>query len=206
MSRIVAWGSKIYLRPFEDALTDEEIARVYHWSGDEDVLRWSGGAPTELTLAEFRERILSEHGYAPDNRRAFFIVTHEGELIGRIGIFAIDWEDRKGELGIVIGESASWGQGYGRDAVMTLLAHIFETTALERITLLTFPENTRAQRCFAACGFRSLGAARRFSPDLGEFDGIEMEITRHEFEWHVAGDRSRGLPRHPSPITPKEHL
>jgi RimJ/RimL family protein N-acetyltransferase len=46
--------------------------------------------------------------------------------------------------------------------------------------LYTFPENVRAQKCFAACGFRSLGVARRFSPDLGEFDGIEMEITRQE--------------------------
>jgi RimJ/RimL family protein N-acetyltransferase len=39
----------------------------------------------------------------------------------------------------------------------------------------------RAQRCFAACGFRDIGNARRFSPDIGEFDGIEMEITRREF-------------------------
>ena len=181
MTKIVAGGELIGLRPFDDILTNEEIARVHRWSSDENVLRWSGGTPTDLTFEEFRERLLGERGYPPSNRLAFFIMTHEGELIGRIGCFAIDWDKKEGELGIVIGETASWGQGYGRDAVMTLVRHIFETTALERINLFTFPENLRAQRCFAACGFRVVGNARRFSPDIGEFDGIEMEITRREF-------------------------
>lgn len=175
------WGDKIGLRPFEDAMTDEEIARVYRWTSDENVLRWSGGAPTDLTLEEFRSRLLGERGYTPANRRAFLIVTRDNELIGRIGCFAIDWDKKEAELGIVIGESASWGQGYGRDAVTTLLRHIFDTTALDRINLFTFPENVRAQRCFTACGFRDIGSAQRFSPDIGEFDGIEMEITRRDF-------------------------
>ena len=191
----IIWGDKIGLRPFEDAMTDEEIARVYRWTSDENVLRWSGGVPTDLTFHEFRERLLGERGYTPANRRAFLIVTRPfdasstlstssaqgGELIGRIGCFAIDWDKKEAEMGIVIGESASWGQGYGRDAVATLLRYIFDTTALERINLFTFPENLRAQRCFAACGFHVVGNARRFSPDIGEFDGIEMEITRREF-------------------------
>ena len=177
----IIWSDKIGLRPFEDALTDEEIARVYRWSSDENILRWSGGAPTDLTLEEFSERLLGEHAYVPSNRRAFFIVTPSGELIGRIGCFAIDWAKKEGELGIVIGESAVWNQGYGRDAVTTLLRYLFSSTTLERVNLFTFPENLRAQRCFAACGFRAIAKARRFSPDIGEFDGIEMEITRREF-------------------------
>ncbi|MDE3088805.1 MAG: GNAT family N-acetyltransferase [Chloroflexota bacterium] len=177
----IFWGDKIGLRPFEETLTEEEIARVHRWSSDENILRWSGGAPTDLTLPEFRERLLGERGYVPDHRRAFFIITRDGELIGRIGIFAIDWDTHEGELGIVIGESAIWGQGYGRDAIQTLLRHVFATTPLERIHLYTFPENVRAQRCFVAAGFRTIGNARRFSPDIGEFDGIEMEITRREF-------------------------
>ena len=110
----------------------------------------------------------------------FFITTNDGELIGRIGCFALDQRACEGELGVVIGEPAFWDKGFGRDAIATLLLFLFETTPLERINLYTFPENIRAQRSFAACGFRPLGTARRFSPDLGEFIGLEMEITRAE--------------------------
>ena len=177
----IIWGNKGGLRPFEDPLTDEESGRVYRWCRDEQVLRWSGGTPTELTLEEFSENLHGERRYGPGNRRAFFIVTRMGELIGRVGVFAIDWEKKQGELGIIIGETGYWGNGYGRDEVTTLLRYLFKTTSLERIHLFTYAENLRAQRCFAACGFRTIGAGRRFSPDTGEYDGIEMEITRREF-------------------------
>ncbi len=177
----IIWGNKIGLRPFEDPATEAEIEQVYHWSGDEQILRWSGGAPTELTLQEFRDRVRGEQKNPLEHRRAFFIVTRAGELIGRIGCFAIEWDKHAGELGVVIGEPSEWGKEYGREAVTLLLRYIFETTSLDRIYLYTYPDNLRAQRCFAACGFRNAGTARRFSPDLGEYDGVEMEITRREF-------------------------
>lgn len=175
------WGNQVGLRPFEEPISDEEAARVYRWSRDEELLRLSGGEPTELTLAEFREQLRGDHQDLFDHRRMFFILMRPHELIGRIGCFAIDWTRRDGELGIVIGEPALWGKGYGRAAVTLLLRHLFEMTLLERIYLFTYPENMRAQRCFAACGFRSLGITRRFSVECGEHDGVEMEITRQEF-------------------------
>ncbi len=179
--KIVAWGGKIGLRPFEDELSASEIERVYRWSRDQEILKWSGGNPIELTLTEFTERIRHESAHPPTDRRMFFVVTRQGELIGRIGCFALDETGTSGELGIVIGEREYWGMGYGRDATTALLTLLFDTTPLERINLYTYPDNLRAQKCFAACGFRMLGSARRLSSDLGEFDGLEMEITRQEF-------------------------
>ena len=182
----IIWENHVGLRSFEEPISDEEAARVYRWSRDAELLRLSGGEPTELTLEEFREQLRGDHQDLFDHRRMFFILARpfdsaQGELIGRVGCFAIDWTRRDGELGIVIGEPTFWGKGYGRAAVTLLLRHLFETTLLERIYLFTYPENMRAQRCFATCGFRSLGSARRFSIERGEHDGVEMEITRQEF-------------------------
>ncbi len=178
---IVAWGKKIGLRPFEDALSDSDVARVYRWSCDDGLLRLSGGAPTDLTFEEFRGRLRRDAQNPPIQRHAYFLMTHEGELIGRAGCFAIDDQYEQGELGIVIGERRYWGKGYGSDAVVTLLQYLFTTTPLARINLFTYVDNLRAHRCFEKSGFRVIGTARRFSPDHGEFDGFEMEITRREF-------------------------
>jgi RimJ/RimL family protein N-acetyltransferase len=202
MQMTMIWGNQIGLRPFEYELTKDEMQRVYRWSRDEHVLRLSGGSPTDLTFAEFSERFASDHRNSMNNRRMFFIVKRPddsespntprgGELIGRIGIFAIDWDKREGELGVVIGETSEWNKGYGREAVTLLLYNLFRTTPLQRINLYTYPDNLRAQRSFAACGFRTIGSSRRFSPDLGEYDGVEMEITRHEF-FERANTRSSG--------------
>jgi RimJ/RimL family protein N-acetyltransferase len=176
----VIWNHPIGLRPFEEPLTDAEIEKIYRWSGDDQVLRWSGGSPTELSLSEFRNRIRNDQSNLIQ-RRAFLIVLPNHTIIGRVGVFAIDSEKHQAELGVAIGEPTQWGMGYGRAAVRLLLQNIFQTTALDRIYLYTFPDNLRAQHCFAACGFRALSTARRFSPDLGEYDGIEMEITRHDW-------------------------
>ncbi len=186
----IIWDNSIGIRPFEDPISDDEAARVYHWSCDESLLRWSGGAPTDLALAEFRERLRNDQRDFLDQRRAFFILTRDQRVIGRIGLFALDWTRRDGELGIVIGEPSEWGKGYGSRAVALLLRHLFETTPLERVYLFTYPENIRAQRCFASCGFRTLGATQRFLPELGERAGIEMEITRREFDWQSFVERN----------------
>lgn len=190
----VIWGDRVGLKPFEEPLTDDEVERIYRWSSDEDVLSLSGGVPTELTLDEFRNRLRSESAYGSDNRRAFLIITRTGEAIGRIGVFAIDWAHHQGELGIVIGERDYWGKRYGRDAILTLLRHLFQTTSLDTINLFTFTDNIRAQKAFAACGFRVVGTGRQFSPDIGEYEGIEMEITRREYLDPAARRRARKIP------------
>jgi RimJ/RimL family protein N-acetyltransferase len=176
------YGTKTALRRFEDRMSDAEIARLYEWSRDAELLRWSGGTLTDMSWSEFREHVRGERLFGPTNRRMFLIFARENlELIGRMGIFAIDWSQRQAEMGIVIGERAYQGRGYGRDAVSTLLHHLFTSSSLQKIYLYTFADNVRAQRSFAAVGFHVTERGARFTPDIGEFDGVKMEITRAEF-------------------------
>jgi RimJ/RimL family protein N-acetyltransferase len=176
------WGDRVGLRKFEDRMSDAEIARLYRWSTDEQVLRWSGGSPTGLSEEDFADQLRGERLYGPSNRRAFLIFTREDlQLIGRLGIFGIDWDKRQGELGIVIGEKEYWGHGYGRDAIATLLRHIFSSSSLQRVYLYTFANNLRAQRCFTAAGFQVVDRSLRYTPELGEFDGVQMQVLRADF-------------------------
>jgi RimJ/RimL family protein N-acetyltransferase len=188
------WGEKTGLRRFEDRMTDAEIARLYRWSQDEEVLRWSGGSPTDLSEIEFREHVRGERLYGPTNRRAFLIFARENlQLIGRLGIFGIDWDKRQGELGIVIGEKDYWSRGYGRDAVRTFVRHMFTSSSINRIYLYTFVDNRRAQKSFAAAGFRAVERGRRYTPEVGEFEGMQMEVTRADFlELEFSGNSMSG--------------
>ena len=177
------YGERVALRRFEERMSDAEVARLYRWGQDEQVLELSGGSPIELSEYEFGEHVRAERLYGPSNRRSYLIFAREPfDLIGRLAISAIDWDKRQGELGIVIGEKRYWGKGYGRDAVRTIVYHIFTTTSLDRIYLYTFSNNYRAQRAFKAAGFREIGRGRRYTPDIGEFEGVEMEVTRVDFE------------------------
>lgn len=176
------YGYKTLLRRFEDRMSEAEIAKLYEWSRDPELLSLSGGSPTDLSLSEFREHLRGERLYGPSNRRMFLVFARDTlELIGRIGVFAIDWNARDAEMGIVIGERAYWSRGYGRDSVQTLLRHLFSSSSLNMVYLITFADNLRAQRAFAAAGMRVTDTGPRFTPDVGEFEGVRMEITRREF-------------------------
>lgn len=178
----IIYGEKIFLRRFEDRMSDAEIARLYAWSRDPELLRQSGGMETNLTEQEFRDHVRGERLYGPTNRRMFLIFARETlQVIGRIGIFALDWNQRRAEMGVVIGERAFQNRGYGRDATRTLLHHLFTTSSLNCIYLYTFADNVRAQRSFAAVGFRVTERGPRFTPEVGEFDGVRMEILREDF-------------------------
>lgn len=172
-------GEKVILRSYDAGFSDEELARMYAWSHDPEVTRWSGTTPISQSLPDFARRFRRERFDTDRNQRLFAVLTKEGEMIGRVGCF--NTTKQEAELGIVIGEKAYWGQGYGREAIIVLLRHLFDTTDLQRVYLHTSSRNQRAQRCFVACGFRRLEPVKSFSFDQGEYEDVEMEVWRDDF-------------------------
>ncbi|MFQ5855697.1 MAG: GNAT family N-acetyltransferase [Anaerolineae bacterium] len=183
-------GERVILRPYEAGFTEEELRRMYQWSRDESVLRWSGGSVLLMSFEDFKNVFRRELRRQDKHSRSFGLLTDSGEFIGRLGYYNIDYRRREAELGIAIGEKGYWGQGYGTDAVKTLLAHIFKETDLERIYLFTYAENIRAQRSFEKCGFRKIDQSRKFSLERGSHDEVQMEIYRNEWVARRAGDDS----------------
>jgi RimJ/RimL family protein N-acetyltransferase len=184
------WGDSVGLRPVKSSLKDAEIEQDYRWSRDEDIVRLWGGAPTELSLDEFRNQLRRERWHPQSDQRSFYVVTHAGELIGRIRLYSIDWTKGEGEMGVFL-DKEHWGKQYGREALKLLEQYIFTETPINRIYLLTFKDNVRAQRSFIACGFRAVGVARRYLPSLGEYvEHVQMEITRQDFRDQRTSNRN----------------
>jgi RimJ/RimL family protein N-acetyltransferase len=92
-------------------------------------------------------------------------------------------EDRRGELGILIGEKDYWGKGYGTDAIVTVLRFAFEAMNLHRVWLTTGENNPRAFACYRRCGFREEGRLRQDRYLGGRYwDTVVMGVLRQEFE------------------------
>src|SRR5262249_39298614 len=91
----------------------------------------------------------------------FGIVLREGErLIGSCGLHRATLPHRSAELGILIGDRAAQGKGYGTEAIRLLLDFGFGTLGLHRIALYVYANNERAIRCYETCGFRREGVRR----------------------------------------------
>ena len=172
-------GERLTLRPYGAGFSESELALLYAWARDDDLLALCGGARIDLDYPRFREVFLEQClRQDPEREQIFGIVNPAGRLVGRIGLFGLSRASGShgAELGIVIGDRDSWGQGYGREAAGILADYAFGRLGLRQVTLYTFPANRRARQAFAAAGFSEIRKLRRFNLELGTHDEVEMQI------------------------------
>lgn len=113
--------------------------------------------------------------------------TDSWRPIGNCGYMNIDWRNRLAEVGIFIGETAYWNQGYGSEAMGLLLRHAFDTLNLNRIFLRVFENNLRAIRCYEKAGFIHEGRLRQAEYRDGQFvDVLLMSVLRQEWRQEVS--------------------
>jgi RimJ/RimL family protein N-acetyltransferase len=174
-------GGKTRLRPASWGFSEEELRRRYRWSLDEELQYWSGSIPGGRSLAHFRDT-LAKRDWPDDGKRiSYSIATLGGELIGMVSCYNIDCKHHSGELGVYLGEKTFWGHGYGTDAVVAFVRHLFSHLGFLSIYLHTYESNLRAQRSYTKIGFDVTERRRRYSVRLGYHDELRMTILRERF-------------------------
>ena len=166
-------SSKIKLR--EKRLAD--APDDYAWQTDPELAQLDAAPLSTLTFPQYLADYASELRYPSPIRHRFAIETLDGEHIGNCTYHGIDETKSEAELGIMIGNRSYWDQGYGADAVATLVNHIFQQTKLNRIYLKTLDLNTRAQKCFTKCGFAPYGHLKKDG-----YNFVLMELHREQWE------------------------
>jgi len=172
-------GEKVRLRPIER----DDLPRFVEWFSDPEVRRHLAlYLPFSLAQEErWFENLLGR--LERQESVALTIETAEGAHIGNIGLNSINWKDRNAELGISIGEKAYWDQGYGTDAIRTLLGLAFRQMNLHRVFLRVDADNARGIRCYEKAGFRREGTFREVVFKEGTYhDQYVMSILQSEFE------------------------
>lgn len=111
-----------------------------------------------------------------------WVVEHEGQLLGEIHLDGVDPHDARARLAVGLYDPARLGMGLGREAVRLVLAHAFGPLGLHRVGLRVIAFNTRAIRCYRACGFIEEGREREAARVGGAWhDDIIMGVLAQEF-------------------------
>jgi ribosomal-protein-alanine N-acetyltransferase len=174
-------GERVTLRPANLGFSEEELRQRYTWSKDQDLQYWTGSIPSAPTFAEFTRTLPQRDWPADGRRRSYAILDPEGQLIGMVSCYGIDWRAGTGELGVYIGERHLWNRGYGTDAIITLLRHLFCDLGFTEIRLNTYESNVRARRSYQKVGFRPVERRRRFNTHAGYYREVRMSIDRSTF-------------------------
>ena len=161
----------------------DDLERNTRWVNDREVTRFLSMRYEISRAAEeawLRDRIAKPMSYeAP----FFAIETKEGVHIGNTNLFDVMPEDRRCELGIMIGDKSYWSKGYGTDALRTLVGFAFDEMNLNRVQLFVFDFNERAQAAYRKAGFVEEGRRRQALYTEGAYhDIVVMAILRDEWQ------------------------
>ena len=175
-------GKLVRIRAYERSDLDAVMA----WVNDEEVTRQLGAGPLSFPVSRVQEEQFLEvavRSGADAINKVFAIETvAERQYIGGIDLRAIDWMDRHAEIGIVIGDKAFRGKGYGTDAMRVIMRMGFDKMGLHRLWLRVYDFNAAGIRCYEKCGFQKEGILRHDRFIDGEYhDTIVMGILEAEY-------------------------
>lgn len=170
-------GERTRLRAIERS----DIPMFVRWFNDPELLRYLAMyLPMSQAAAEeqwFEAQLNDSSGHV------FVIETTDGVPIGNLGLVGIDSKNGQAGCGISICEKPYLNQGYGTDALCTLLDFAFREMNLHRIFLQVFDFNERAIRCYEKLGFRHEARLREARFIEGRYvDELVMGLLREEWE------------------------
>jgi RimJ/RimL family protein N-acetyltransferase len=161
-----------------------DVERDFRWMSDRDVTEHlatgrfpiSMAVESEWAAAATQRGTYSDAGFAID-------IAATGEHIGNCGLHQGDPIDCSSVLGVMIGAKEHWGEGYGFDALRTLLTFGFRDMNLRRISLTVDADHPRAIALYERLGFEHEGrlvGARRARGRVT--DVLTMAILREGFD------------------------
>jgi RimJ/RimL family protein N-acetyltransferase len=105
------------------------------------------------------------------------------EHIGNVYLNNINWFNRSGDFGLLIGEKEHWGKGYGEELTLLMLNHAFYDLGLIRIESRQLLTNKASIKVHKKCGFKNEGILRKAVYKNGEYRDLNlMSIIRSDFD------------------------
>jgi len=182
--------SLVELRP----VSREDVQRIADWLDDPEVAdAWFGRytygdaahlgyEPKEMIGAsqEAWDEVFHDPHHEP-HRDIFSVYTLSGEHIGE-GQLSIDEALGDAQISVLIGQKATWHQGYGTSGVIAMLEHIFEHLGLHRAWVDVPEYNETARAMFEHIGFQHEGTLRQSRPhDGARHNSVILGMLANEY-------------------------
>lgn len=150
-------------------IEDRDVEKKVKWYNDKEISRYLH-YEDKFTIEGTREwlkKISSD-----STRYENVIEVKDGDSImniGIIGLFNIDYKNKKAGYYITIGEKTYQGKGLAKKVTMIFLNHCFEKFDLEKIYLFTDTDNIVAKNLYENVGFKQEGKLRNELYHNGKF-------------------------------------
>jgi ribosomal protein S18 acetylase RimI-like enzyme len=147
---------------------------VARWVTSDDELRWLAPSSTPpLTAAKVAA------WQEPDGCGFLLFGSRAAEPVGYGELKPMPREPDHYWLGHVVVDPQVRGQGIGRQLVRELTAYAFRNLGVQRLSLVVFPDNLVAVRCYRRAGFQRISEEyHRFGKTETEYKLVRLEMDK----------------------------
>lgn len=122
----------------------------------------------------------------PDTLRFTIYERASGAPIGKTALYDVNYHQQRAAFGILIGEAAGRGKGYGTEVTRLMLDYAFTVVGLHNVMLEAAEFNVAGIRAYAKAGFKECGRRREAYQVFGRrWDKVYMDCLATEFERSV---------------------
>jgi RimJ/RimL family protein N-acetyltransferase len=173
-------GKRIRLR----ALEKSDLNNCVNWLNDPEVTEnLLNDYPLSMDVEanwyqKMLEKPIEEHVLAIEMKDA-----NGWQHIGTTGFHHVDWKNRIGEYGIMIGDKNQWGKGYGYESTLLMLRYGFNILNLNKVFLYAIETNVRGIHVYEKAGFVHEGRLRQDIYKNGRYlDVFAMSVLSSEWK------------------------
>lgn len=168
-------GSNFLLRPPREA--DAEVMIAFFADPDVTATLKLRQPPSLEQEREFLRR------QAADPNSVFWAIEHNERCVGSTAITAIDWQNRRGKTGTLIGDKGAWSKGIGGEVMRLRADYAFTELGLNKLHSSYLEGNDASARAQARAGYREVGRRRQHFWRGGRWlDEVLTELLREDWE------------------------
>jgi RimJ/RimL family protein N-acetyltransferase len=181
-------GKRLYLREVRQSDVTE---RYYRWLNDPEINQYLETRYLPQSLDKIANYV--KHMNGKHDEPFFAICTIDGnEHIGNIKLGPVNWNHRRGEVSLLIGEKKFWGKDMATEAIGLITRFGFETLGLLKIEAGCYEANEASACAFEKNGYKREGFLRNHFVYQGKpTGGIRLGITAADY-WNRQNNDSEG--------------
>jgi RimJ/RimL family protein N-acetyltransferase len=182
MHSVFLQGKSIFLGPLSKR---EKFSEYVSWLNDQETTLFMSSGKFPATMDALPDYVASYEKNPCGMLLGIFLKSSK-KHIGNITLHQIDWRDRHGEIGIMIGDKKQWGKGYGKEAIALVLYHAFNKLNLHKVCAGFIDGNIGSQKAFAALGFKVEGVLReQFYLNNRYYDCCRVGLLKDEYRVNI---------------------
>jgi len=171
-------SERIYIR----ALEPDDYRITWQWHQNKEI--WNNLVGHEYLVSEaFEKQWVEKTVFDTGRITGIICLKATDEPIGMISLFEMDFIYRSARISIIIGVEKYYGQGYGVEAMKTMIRFAMYQRNINRISYHILMSNRRSINHVCKCGAKLEGVMRQAVIKNGKFEDVAiLSVLREDFD------------------------